>query len=421
MKTLKRGVLVLWSLAVVSSTLPAQSPFALREGDHVVFYGDSITEQRLYTTFAESYVVTRFPKMNVSFVHSGWGGDRVTGGGGGPIDVRLWRDVLAYNPDVVTIMLGMNDGQYRAFDQPIFDTYANGYKHIIEVLKRQLPGVRITVIQPSAYDDVTRPPADYGGYNATLQRYSQFIKELAVSEKLDLADLNTPVVAALTKAKEIDAQQSTRLINDRVHPGTGIQLVMAEALLKSWNARALVTEVEIDAPRRAAVRQENTRVSNLKADSGISWTQLDEALPMYMAAPDPKDPTFALAIQSSDAMVALNRQPLRVTGLAKGSYTLKIDGETVGTFTSEQLAAGINLAEQQTPMIAQAAMVHALTLKHNNLHSARWRQVQIAMERDALPATLKALQALDELEAEVVRQQRAAAQPVSRRYELAGN
>lgn len=179
--------------------------------------------------------------------------------------------------------------------------------------------------------------------------------------------------------------------------------------------------MEIDAPRRAAVRQENTRVSNLKADSGISWTQLDEALPMYMAAPDPKDPTFALAIQSSDAMGALNRQPLRVTGLAKGSYTLKIDGETVGTFTSEQLAAGINLAEQQTPMIAQAAMVHALTLKHNNLHSARWRQVQIAMERDALPATLKALQALDELEAEVVRQQRAAAQPVSRRYELAGN
>jgi len=52
----------------------------------------------LYTTFAETYVVTRFPKLDVAFVHSGWGGDRVTGGGGGPIDVRLWRDVLAYNP-----------------------------------------------------------------------------------------------------------------------------------------------------------------------------------------------------------------------------------------------------------------------------------------------------------------------------------
>ena len=91
----------------------AECPFYLKDGDRVVFYGDSITDQRLYTTFAETYVVTRFPKANVKFVHSGWGGDRVTGGGGGPIDVRLDRDVIAYKPTVVTIMLGMNDGSYR--------------------------------------------------------------------------------------------------------------------------------------------------------------------------------------------------------------------------------------------------------------------------------------------------------------------
>src|SRR5205809_6270511 len=93
--------------------------FALRDCDRVVFYGDSITDQRLYTTFAETYVVTRFPRLDVSFVHSGWGGDRVTGGGGGPIDLRLRRDVFAYKPTVMTIMLGMNDGSYRAFDQAI--------------------------------------------------------------------------------------------------------------------------------------------------------------------------------------------------------------------------------------------------------------------------------------------------------------
>src|SRR6266849_9052921 len=70
----------------------AQGGFALKEGDRVVFYGDSITDQRLYTTFVEDYVVTRFPHEKIRFVHSGWGGDRVTGGGGGPIDVRLDRD-----------------------------------------------------------------------------------------------------------------------------------------------------------------------------------------------------------------------------------------------------------------------------------------------------------------------------------------
>src|SRR2546428_2551782 len=97
----------------------AQS-FALKEGDRVVFYGDSITDQRLYTTFTETFVLTRFPRLNVSFVHSGWGGDRVTGGGGGPVDLRLERDVLVYKPTVMTIMLGMNDGRYRAFDQQTF-------------------------------------------------------------------------------------------------------------------------------------------------------------------------------------------------------------------------------------------------------------------------------------------------------------
>src|SRR2546428_5328829 len=149
-------------VAFVALKARAES-FALKDGDRVVFYGDSITDQRLYTTFTETYVLTRFPKLDVSFVHSGWGGDRVTGGGGGPIDLRLRRDVVAYKPTVMTIMLGMNDGGYKAFDPELFNTYTNGYRHIIKTLKEGLPGVRITLIQPSPYDDVTRPAAFEGG------------------------------------------------------------------------------------------------------------------------------------------------------------------------------------------------------------------------------------------------------------------
>src|SRR4249919_3923366 len=118
-----------------AASLLAQGSFFLKSGDTVVFYGDSITDQRLYTTFAETYAVTRFPNLDVKFVHSGWGGDRVTGGGGGPIDVRLQRDVYPYKPTVITIMLGMNDGRYKAFDQQLFDTYANGMKDIVTNVK----------------------------------------------------------------------------------------------------------------------------------------------------------------------------------------------------------------------------------------------------------------------------------------------
>src|SRR6266545_1099645 len=143
--------------AFVALQARAQS-FALKDGDRVVFYGDSITDQRLYTTFTETYVVTRFPKLDVTFVHSGWGGDRVTGGGGGGIDLRLPRDVFAYKPTVMTIMLGMNDGSYRAFDEKIFDTYRKGYEHIVESVKQNVPGIRLTLIEPSPFDDVTRAP-----------------------------------------------------------------------------------------------------------------------------------------------------------------------------------------------------------------------------------------------------------------------
>jgi len=403
------------ALAMAAGAALAQEGFALRDGDRVVFYGDSITEQRLYTTFAETYVVTRFPHLNIAFVHSGWGGDRVNGGGGGPIDVRLWRDVLPYNPTVLTIMLGMNDGRYRAFDQQVFDEFSTGFKHIIDTVKRQAPGIRITLIQPSPYDDVTRTPTFEGGYNQVLVRYADFLKQLAADQKMALADLNTPVVAALEKAKAADATAAARLIPDRVHPGAGGHLLMAEALLKAWNAPALVSDVEIDSARKEPVRRINARISDLRAAKGVSWTEEDDALPMPI---DQRDALVALAVRSSDVMDALNQEPLKVRGLAAGRYTLKIDGEPAGSFTAEELASGINLAGLATPMARQAAEVHALTLRHNNLHSTRWRQVQVPMEKDATPHLLKALDALDELEADVVREQRAAAQPRPHRYEV---
>jgi lysophospholipase L1-like esterase len=402
-------------MALAAGTAAAQEGFALHDGDRVVFFGDSITDQRLYTTFAETYVVTRFPRLNVTFVHSGWGGDRVSGGGGGPMDVRIWRDVLPYNPTVLTIMLGMNDGRYRAFDQQLFDEFSTGYKHIVDTVKRQVPGIRMTLIQPSPYDDVTRPPLFEGGYNGVLLRYSEFLKQLAADQKVGLADLNTSVVAALGKASATDATAAARLIPDRIHPIAAIHLVMAEALLKAWNAPAVVTDVEIDAGRKEPVRQQHTHVADLHSGKGLSWVQTDDALPMPI---DMRDANVALAIRSSDFVEALNQQPLKVRGLTAGRYTVKIDGEAAGSFTAEQLAGGINLASLPTPMARQAAEVHALTLRHNNIHSTRWRQVQVPLEKDNTAHLLKALDALDELEADLLKEQRAAAQPRPRIYEV---
>jgi lysophospholipase L1-like esterase len=409
----------IFCLVFVAALQAHANGFALKDGDRVVFYGDSITDQRLYTTFTETYVVTRFPKLDVTFVHSGWGGDRVGGGGGGPIDVRLRRDVFAYKPTVMTIMLGMNDGSYKSFDEKIFDTYAKGYQRIIDSVKKELPGIRITVIQPSPYDDVTQPVKFEGGYNDVLVHYGDFVKDLAQKAKLNVADLNAPVVAALQKAKATDAELAKKIIPDRVHPGPAGHLLMAAELLKAWQAPALVSAVEIDAKASKVADAKRASVSELKTGETISWTQLDESLPMPA---DLNDPVTALAVKSSDFIETLNQQTIKMSGLSAGNYSLKIDNDEIGSFTNEQLGQGINLAILPTPMAKQAAQVHKLTLQHNNIHFQRWRQVQVPLEKNESPRVQKAVKdlmgALDDEEAEVVKQQRTAAQPKRHQFQL---
>lgn len=407
-----RILLLLSSIAVFAN---GQDEFYLKEGDRVVFYGDSITDQRLYTVFTETYVLTRFPRLHVAFVHSGWGGDRVSGGGGGPVDRRLQRDVLAYKPTVMTIMLGMNDGGYRAFDPAIFTTFTKGYEHIVETVRRALPDIRITAIEPSPFDDVTRPPQFEGGYNNVLMRFSEFLTQAAVKDRLTIADLNTPVVAALRKANQADPQLAQKILPDRVHPGPAGHLLMAEALLRAWKAPAVVTAVEIDAAGGKVAESRNTEVSRLKTGASLSWTQLDRALPMPF---DSKEPTVALAIRSSDFLEALDREPLKVTGLPGSRYSLRIDGEDAGTFDKAELASGINLAKLPTPMMKQAAAVHALTVKRTNVHNARWRIVEVPLQDDKIASVGAAVESLDKVDNELMRSQRGAAQPVPHRYEL---
>jgi hypothetical protein len=191
---------------------------------------------------------------------------------------------------------------------------------------------------------------------------------------------------------------------------------MAAALLKAWGAPELVTSVEITAGTPLVVHARNAHVTGFRQKDGVvSWNQEDEALPFPI---DMNDPITVLAVKSSDVVQSLNQQPLSVKGLSAASYSLKIDGEEVGKFTKEELAAGINLAMLATPMAKQATEVHRLTIKHNNVHFIRWRNVHVPYQKDMGPALKSALQGLDDLEADYVKQQREAAKPKPRRYEL---
>jgi beta-1,2-mannosidase len=354
------------SLVAVATASTNGSGFYLKGGDTVVFYGDSITAQNLYNQYVELYTATRFPHVRVRFFHAGVGGDSVTGGGGGPIDQRLERDVYSEKPTVVTIMLGMNDGGYRAATPDIESTYLKGYEHILDSIHEHAPAARVTLIGPSPYDDVTAPPTFPGGYNAVMRHFADLDKDLAQKRGAAFADFNPAVVAALEKAQSTDPRVAKLIVPDRVHPDPLAHWIMAEALLKAWHAPALVSSVAIDAVALKVIEAQNATVEPVARDGeSIHWTETDNGLPLPLVK---SNATQALLMELTDIQEALNQEPLRVTGLADGQYKLTIDDAVIGTFPASALAAGINLADYPTPMLRQAQRVGWMVRDRDEAH-----------------------------------------------------
>jgi lysophospholipase L1-like esterase len=404
-------------VAGAASAQEKQAPkadFAIADGDHVVFYGDSITEQRLYTSDIENFILTRYPEKHVDFFQSGVGGDKVSGGSRGPIDLRLHRDIFDHNPTVVTIMLGMNDGFYRQFDPDIFTTYTNGYRYLVDAVQKEFPKAHITLAKPSAYDDVTRAPMLPGGYNAVLIRFSAFVGDLANEKNLGVADLNTPVVETLTQARAENSALSSLLINDRVHPGPAVHWLMAEAILKTWNAAPEVTAVNLSVAHESVVMAVNTDVTQLAIQpNGITWMQEDRALPLPLGPVD-ADPLMQLVIRSSDLVASLDQQTLQVTDLQPGTYQLKIDDRVVGSFSAEKLGKGVNLALLETPMLEQARRV-ARDTDLLNQYDSMWFAMNAQSPDQVFPDTMKAL---DEAKSKAVDRQHRDAQPLPHHFQL---
>lgn len=339
------------ALALAAAPLFAQN-FSLHDGDRVVFYGDSITQDGGYAVLVEQYVVTRFPSWDVAFTHAGVGGDKVTGGGMGDVDTRLERDVFPSDPTVLTVMLGMNDGGYKPFDAMGLARYKDGMEHILTRTSAVLPGVRLTVLRPGAYDDVTRPKGFPGGYDDVLRRHGCVAEGVGRARGATIVDMRTALNDALRKLEAEAPDLAPLLIPDRVHPSAAGHLVMGASLLRAWKAPEVITSVEIDAATARVGATTRTTVSGLeRTEKGLRWAQQDEALPMPH---NPTDAEVVFADRAGARLLELNQQSLRVAGLADGRYSIRIDGKEVATVASADLASGINLSAFPNPMLERA-------------------------------------------------------------------
>jgi lysophospholipase L1-like esterase len=328
----------------VGAAASTDAPFYLRDGDTVVFYGDSITLQQGYTRDIETYVLTRYPSWHVKFINSGWNGDLVSGGRGGTIETRIKRDILPYHPTVVTILLGMNDGGYTRFNRANYDAYCEGMTRLVDSVVKQIPGVRLTLLSPTLYDENALYSHHIHGYNSVMARYKDFVKKLGGQRDIPAVDLNSPMADATRRGRLTDPRFT--IVPDGVHPDDAGHLLMAAVILKAWHASLEGTEITLDPTNPT---QETTP---------LPWPLPDRAKAAFAVSPLPG---------------ALTAVQARAPDLPGDRYDLLVDNRRVGTATAQQLAAGVDLTHLAAmPQSRQADQVRDLVQKRLDAWRYLW-------------------------------------------------
>ena len=361
------------ALAACTTTVHAQQ-FALKDGDIVVFYGDSITAQRLYTKDVEDFLLTRYRTLHVRFVNAGVPGDSTRGGYAGTMEERVQRDVAPFQPTMITVMLGMNDGGWGTGSQQIDASFQKGYRELLETLHKAAPGASLTLISCTSYDEITHG-TEFPGYSRVVDKFADDVSGIGAQlqasgdKNILLADFHRPLADALQRAKTQFPQLAPLLVPDRIHPAAAGHWIMAAALMSAWHVTPIVSRVALNAASAQVIGKDRTTVTNLeKSKDGLKWTQLDEALPLPFDFNDAMTPVL---LQISD-IAKLDQMTLRIDSLEAGQYELLIDAKPVAKFTREELQHGVNLALYKTPMLDQAREIDGDEEQRATLDQARF-------------------------------------------------
>lgn len=345
-----------------------KAEFAIRDGDTVVFLGDSITAARGYGKVVENYTLLRYPDRKVRFINAGWGGDTAAGGA-----ARLERDVLSRGATLVTVAYGINDiGWGSKADDEHKQKYLDGVRDIVnECTKR---GVRVFICSAAITGaDPEKSENDY------LQRMcdegmalSRSLGGGAIDLQRSMREIQKRVWAANITEKKEGKDKHTLHAADGIHLNDLGQLAMGFAMLKGLGAPAEVSSVKIDISGKRPAQTSGCKVSGIEVTpDGLEFERLDEGLPLNFG------PLGALRFRFIPIPDQLNRYMLAVKGLSPGRYELTVSGRAVGTWTAEQLAGDINISSATPdgwvpggPWDAQAATLIMLTDSRNELVQA---------------------------------------------------
>jgi len=195
------GILFIASIAMIK-----------QKKTRVLFFGDSITQAGVgpqgYITKLSDMLKDKNLDAQYELLGAGIGGNKVY-----DLYLRMDSDVLAKNPDVVVIWVGVNDvwhkASYGTGTDP--DKFQRFYEAIIK--KLQAKNIKVFLTTPSTIGERTDNSNQQDG---DLNRYSGIIRNLASTMNCGLIDLRKDFLEYNLKNNP-ENKESGILTTDRVH------------------------------------------------------------------------------------------------------------------------------------------------------------------------------------------------------------
>ena len=354
--------LAMWTSALQTVTRAQEAPdrkaaanFTLVDGDRVVLLGSTFIERDQTHGYLETALTSRFHTRKIEFRNLGWSGDNVLGEARARFGTvadgfeHLKQHVLALNPTVIFLSYGATES---FAGQAGLESFLAGLEVLLKTLDET--HARIVFISPPRHEDLGRPLPDPTEHNRQLKIYSDAISDVAAKRQAPFVNLY-------------------ELLGEKLRPPAGAPLTDNGLHLTAygyWRATPVIEralglpsrrwQIEIDAKNKN-VSANGTAVSQLQVSpTGIAFHALDQQLPLAPAPPGSPQTTGSLGLRV-----------FRVTGLPAGKYTLKIDGQEVGTADSQQWAGNAGLGAG--PDFEQVELLRKTIIAKNRLYFHRWR------------------------------------------------
>ncbi len=201
-----------------------------KNGDRIVFLGDSITASGQAMMYIFNYYRNHFPESDIRFYNCG-----VAGGNAKTLLQYCPDDCFLMKPTHVVLMLAINDARYGLLESPESDernaqlnqAFEN-FKIYFEKLASAIInyGAKLIVCTPPPYDEFTPTsvPPLIGG-NALIVKYKNFIENFAEEKNLPLCNQ--------FNALEANLKFGNCYCEDHIHPNAHGQYILAGNFLAS--------------------------------------------------------------------------------------------------------------------------------------------------------------------------------------------